>query len=311
MEEGSELLEQLSHADKHKFPMFTSCCPGWVRFMKSQYPDMVGQLSTSKSPHEMFGAVIKTYFAQKINVDPSKIFVVSIMPCTAKKAEAAIPNLNDAGAGQDVDVVLTVREMDRMIKAEHILPQLLKGVAFDQPLEKATGAGVIFGATGGVLEAALRSAYFLVTKKNPDADAFKAVRSSGLPGVREAEFEIAGTKLRVAAVSGLGNTRELIEKIRSGEVKYDFVEVMACPGGCAGGGGQPIHDGYELAYDRSSNLYALDKNAALRFSHENPDVQKLYTEFFGSPLSEKAEKLLHTDHFGWEMPLAVAPCCRK
>jgi len=300
MEEGSELIQRLSTPGS-KLPLFTSCCPGWVRFIKTQYPDMVDNLSTAKSPQGMFGAVMKSYYAEVLGVDPHKIFSVSIMPCTAKKHECAIPNLNDAtGDTPDVDVVLTTREVDRLIKMFDVDVPALKETEFDQPLDLGTGAGVIFGATGGVMEAALRSAYFLVTGKNPDADAFRQVR--GLDGWKEAEFDIAGTTLHVAVASGLGNTRKLMEALRKGEVHYEFVEIMACPGGCVGGGGQPIHEGQELAGTRSSRLYDLDRTANLRFSHENPSVLKLYEDYMEKPLSERAHHLLHTDHHGWKMP---------
>ena len=300
MEEGSEFIEKLTHRDENKFPMFTSCCPGWVRFIKSQYPDMVGQLSTAKSPQQMFGAVAKTYFAKKIGVDPSKIFCVSVMPCVSKKHECDIGCMNSSGE-KDVDVVLTTREIDRIIRAEHINVSALSEEEFDSPLGTGTGAAVIFGATGGVMEAALRSAYYLVTGSNPAPDAFKAVR--GFSGAwREAEFDINGIALRVAVASGLGNTRKLIEAIRSGKVSYDFVEIMACPGGCGGGGGQPICDGFELAEARGKRLYELDEANRLRFSHENPSVLALYDEFLGKPLSHEAHSLLHTDHSAWKMP---------
>ena len=302
MEEGSEFLQRLKNPGAFKAPMFTSCCPGWVRFLKSQYPDMVSQLSTAKSPQQMFGAVAKSYYAQLLGVDPERIYSVSIMPCLAKKQEAALPTMESAGAGPDVDVVLTTRELSRMVRAEHIIPSELKEEEFDEPLGVASGAGIIFGATGGVMEAALRSAYYLVTGKNPSPDAFRDVR--GMDGWKEATFHIADTPIRVAVVSGLGNARRLIQALRRGEVQYDFVEVMACPGGCSGGGGQPIHDGQELAESRSEKLYGLDAIADLRFSHENPSVQRLYKDFLVRPLSEKAHHLLHTDHTAWEMPLS-------
>lgn len=302
MEEGSEFLQRLKNPGAFKAPMFTSCCPGWVRFLKSQYPNMVSQLSTAKSPQQMFGAVAKSYYAQLLGVDPERIYSVSIMPCLAKKQEAALPTMESAGAGPDVDVVLTTRELSRMIRAEHIIPSELKEEEFDEPLGVASGAGIIFGATGGVMEAALRSAYYLVTGKNPSPDAFRDVR--GMDGWKEATFHIADTPIRVAVVSGLGNARRLIQALRRGEVQYDFVEVMACPGGCSGGGGQPIHDGQELAESRSEKLYGLDAIADLRFSHENPSVQRLYKDFLVRPLSEKAHHLLHTDHTAWEMPLS-------
>ena len=299
MEEGSEFIQRFTHRDQYRWPMFTSCCPGWVRFLKSQYPGYTANLSTAKSPQGMFGAVAKSYFADKLGVDPRRIFVVSIMPCTAKKAERAIPNLNDACGEPDVDVVLTTREMVRMFRGEQIAPATLPETPFDSPLGTSTGAAVIFGATGGVMDAALRSAYYLVTGQNPDADAFTAVR--GMDGWKEATITIPGAgDVRVAVVSGLGNTRRLMEAVSSGRVRYDFVEVMACPGGCAGGGGQPIHDGAELAAYRGDVLWGIDKNAAVRFSHENPDVRALYAEFLKKPLSHRAHELLHTEYDSWD-----------
>lgn len=297
MEEGSEFLDRLGRKGDKNLPMFTSCCPGWVRFMKSQYPDMVDQLSTAKSPQQMFGALSKTYYADLLGVDPSRIFNISIMPCTAKKYEAGVSELSDAGSGQDVDLVLTTREVSRMIRAEHINLELLEEEEFDMPLGAGTGAAVIFGATGGVMEAALRSAYFLVMNENPDPDAFKEVR--GREGWREASFDLAGSNLKIAVASGLGNTRKLMESIRSGESHYDFVEIMACPGGCAGGGGQPIEEGKELAGERADVLYGLDKVSNIRFSHENPSVLKCYENFLEKPLSHKSHKLLHTRQKDW------------
>ncbi|MDO4810770.1 MAG: [FeFe] hydrogenase, group A [Eubacteriales bacterium] len=301
MEEGSEFIQRFTHRGKYKWPMFTSCCPGWVRFIKGQFPAYVEQLSTAKSPQAMFGAVAKSYFAKKIGVDPHDIFVVSIMPCTAKKAEAALPTLNDACGDPDVDVVLTTREIVRMFRGEQINPATMDETPFDSPLGSSTGAAVIFGATGGVMDAALRSAYYLVTGSNPDPDAFTAVR--GMDGWKEAVFSIPGAgDVRVAVVSGLGNTRKLMNALDEGTVDYDFVEVMACPGGCAGGGGQPIHDGVEMAESRGDVLWNLDKNEKLRFSHENSDVLALYHEYLKEPLSERSHHLLHTDHFAWKMP---------
>ena len=301
MEEGSEFVRRFTHRGKYKWPMFTSCCPGWVRFIKGQFPAYVEQLSTAKSPQAMFGAVAKSYFAKKIGADPHDIFVVSVMPCTAKKAEAALPNLNDACGEADVDVVLTTREIVRMFRGEQINPAVLDETPFDSPLGSGTGAAVIFGATGGVMDAALRSAYYLITGENPDPDAFTAVR--GMDGWKEAVFSIPGAgDVRVAVVSGLGNTRKLMNALDEGTVDYDFVEVMACPGGCAGGGGQPIHDGVEMAECRGDVLWNLDKNDKLRFSHENGDVLALYHEYLKEPMSERAHHLLHTDHHGWKMP---------
>jgi NADH-quinone oxidoreductase subunit G len=219
------------------------------------------------------------------------------MPCTAKKYEADVSLLKDAGAGKDVDVVLTTREISRMIRSEYINLEMLEEEEFDMPLGMGTGAAVIFGATGGVMEAALRSAYYLVNKENPEPDAFKEVR--GREGWREASFDLAGSKLKVAVASGLGNTRKLMEAIRAGKVHYDFVEIMACPSGCAGGGGQPIKDGKELAGERADVLYGLDKVNNLRFSHENPAVIKCYEDYLGEPLSHKSHKLLHTNQKEW------------
>ena len=293
MEEGTEFVERFTKGDLDMYPMFTSCCPGWVRFIKSQYPQMANRLSSAKSPQEMFGAVMKTAFAKKMDIDPDRIFALSIMPCLAKKDEREKPLFHGEFAGHGVDLVLTTRELDRLIRADHIDPKTLKDSAFDAPFTEGTGAGVIFGATGGVMEAALRSAYYLITGKNPEADAFKEIRGVNKNGWTEAKFDIAGNTVEIAVVSGLQNTRNLMEAIRKREVHYHFVEVMACPGGCVGGGGQPIHEGKEMASDRGSNLYFLDKTSQLRFSHENSDIKHLYDEYFGSPGSHKAHQLLH------------------
>ena len=300
MEEGSELLHRLSERDKHQWPMFTSCCPGWVRFLKSQYPELLPQLSTAKSPQQMFGAAVKSWFAERSGIEPDNIFLVSIMPCMAKKHECTLPNMNNAGHGQDVDVVLTNRELARMLKAFNVNIEGLREETFNELLGEGTGAAVIFGATGGVMEAALRSVHYLATGKNPQPDAFSIVRGSF--GWREATIELNGTPVRAAIASGLSNAREIIEKIRKGEADYDFVEIMACPGGCVGGGGQPITDGKQLAPERAPVLYNLDKESKIRFSHENPSVLKAYEEFFGKPLSHKSHELLHTDHNAWSMP---------
>lgn len=301
MEEGSEFLSRLSNRNRYKWPMYTSCCPGWVRFMKTQYPDMVDDLSTAKSPQQMFGALSKTYIAEKLGVDPSKVYSVSIMPCTAKKYERSVREVNSAGYGSDVDLVLTTRELDRFIRSDSIKPQDLIDMPFDDIFGESSGAAVIFGATGGVMEAALRSAYFLATGKNPDPDAFKNVR--GMDGWKEATFDLAGTELKVAVVSGLGNARRLVEAVRKGEVAYDFVEVMACPGGCVGGGGQPFKDGEEKAEERAKKLYGLDKINNIRFSHENPAVKLTYSEFLDNPLSHRAHELLHTDLNSWNLDM--------
>ena len=305
MEEGSELLARLGRIaeggpDAPTGPMFTSCCPGWVRFVKAHHPELVDQVSTSKSPQQMFGAVAKTWYAEALGVDPSRIYSVSAMPCLAKKAECALPTMVGETGEPDVDVALTVREVVRMIRASHIDVASVEPEPLDSPLGFGTGAGVIFGATGGVMEAAVRTAYHLVTGKDPNLEEFTDAR--GQDGWKEATFDLGGTPLHVAVAHGLGNAERLIRALAAGEASYDFVEVMACPGGCAGGGGQPIHDGRELAEARGEVLWSLDRGSKLRASYENPSVKACYEEFLGEPLSELAEELLHTDQHAWQMP---------
>ncbi len=294
MEEASEFIERITSGKEYKYPMFTSCCPGWVRFVKSQYPELLENLSTAKSPQQMFGAVIKSYFAQKLEKDPSQITVISVMPCVAKKDEADIPELVDRAGNKNIDVVITTRELARMIKAEHIDVTALEDGKFDTPFGKASGAGVIFGTTGGVMEAALRTAYNMVCGENADINAFSEVR--GENPWKEAQFTLNGKTLKVAVVSGLGNTRNLIEAVKAGKVSYDFVEVMACPGGCSNGGGQPISFNEERGCVIAENLRALDEASEIRYSHENPDINALYDEFLGKPLSEVSHEYLHTHH---------------
>lgn len=333
MEEGSELLAKLAAAaaapddpaaaadpavpgagdaadssnpaapgaqDAPRFPMFTSCCPGWVRYAKAHHPELVDQLSSAKSPGQMFGAITKSWFAETQGINPHSIFCVEVMPCLAKKAEVAYAPMNDACGDPDVDVSLTTREMDRMFRAACLDVASLPETPLDDPLGTFTGAGVIFGATGGVMEAALRTAHAIVTGEDAPADSFSAVR--GLDGWKEATFDLGGVPLSVAVVSGLSNAEKLIQSIRRGESSYHFVEVMACPGGCAGGGGQPIHDGCELAAERGDVLWTLDRQMPLRKSHENPVIQQIYAEYLGEPLSHRAHELLHTDHHAWKMP---------
>ena len=301
MEEGSEFLERFTHRGKYRWPMFTSCCPGWVRFVKSQYPDYTDCLSTAKSPQQMFGAVAKSYFAEKKGIDPHKLFVVSVMPCSAKKAECELPTMKDACGDPDVDVVLTTREMVRLLRSDCIVPTDLPEEPFDSPLGTGTGAAVVFGTTGGVMDAALRSAYYLATSKNPKPDAFSAVRGDN--PWKEATFNIPGAgQVHVAVVSSLASTRLLMEALESGSANYDFVEVMACPGGCAGGGGQPIHEGEEWAAERGALLWELDAKSKIRFSHENPEVKTLYSEYLKAPLGKRSHQLLHTDHTAWSVP---------
>jgi NADH-quinone oxidoreductase subunit G len=269
--------------------------------LKTQYPAYTSNLSTAKSPQQMFGALAKSFFAEKKGIDPKKMFVVSIMPCSAKKAECELPTMKDACGDPDVDVVLTTREMVRLLRSDSIIPSELPEEPFDSPLGSSTGAAVIFGASGGVMDAALRSAYYLVTSKNPKADAFAVVR--GTKPWKEANFEVPGAgTVRVAVVSSLGSARALMEALEDGSAEYDFVEVMACPGGCAGGGGQPIHEGEELAGERGDLLWDLDANSRIRFSHENMDVKSLYGEFLKEPLGKKSHHLLHTDHAAWTAP---------
>ena len=299
MEEANEFLEKFKNGKTKKFPLFTSCCPGWVRFLKGKFPELTDRLSTSKSPQQMFGAIAKTWLAKKLGTEPEKLFLVSIMPCLAKKAECDLPTMRTQH-GKDVDCVLTTREFIRMLNADRIYPHLLKEEPLDDPMGTHTGAGTIFGVTGGVMEAALRTAYYEVTGKDPDPDLFADIRTG--PALRERTYTLGGADVHCAVVSGLGNARHLLEAIKAGKVHYDFVEVMACPGGCSGGGGQPISiDDEERAEARGQSLYALDQKMALRLSHRNPQIEALYAEFLGSPLSEKAEELLHTDQGAWEV----------
>ena len=298
MEEGSELLYKMKHSWEFQRPLFTSCCPGWVRFLKLEYPDMVPQLSTAKSPQQMFGAVTKTWFAKTHNIDPKDIFCVSVMPCVAKKYECAVPEINSSGF-RDVDAVLTTREVDRLLRLKWINVADLPEEEFDSPLGEGTGAAVIFGATGGVMEAALRTAYAVLEGHNPDPDAFQAVR--GTDGRKEISATIGGVPVRACVASGLANARAVVEDIRAGRAQYDFVEIMACPGGCAGGGGQPFQEGMELAGERGETLYEIDRNNPVRFSHENASVQRAYDDFFDKPLSHRAHELLHTDQTKWSL----------
>lgn len=303
MEEGTEFVERFTHHDQYTWPMFTSCCPGWVRFLKSNYPEFTNNLSTAKSPQQMFGAVTKSYFAKKAGIDPRNIRMISIMPCVAKKTECDLETMRDACGDPDVDIVLTTREFTRMIRADQIDITEIPDTEFDSPLGTSTGAADIFGTTGGVMDAALRSAYFLITGKNPDPDAFSAIRDIEAVSGKQATFNIPGAgEVRIAVVSGLGNTRKLMDAIKAGEARFDFVEVMACPGGCVGGGGQPFLDGVSNNVHRGAALWKIDRDKPVRFSHENPDVQTLYRDYLGTPCGEKAHHLLHTDHFAWKMP---------
>lgn len=291
MEEGAEFMERLQHGGV--LPMLTSCSPGWVNFIELEYPELLGHLSTAKSPQQMFGAMVKTYYAETTGIDPQNIVCISIMPCTAKKAEAVRPEMRASGY-QDVDVVLTTRELARMIKQAGIQFKDLAGEEYDAPLGISTGAGVIFGATGGVMEAALRTVAEVLTGQELKDIEFRAVR--GLEGIKEAQINIGGQTVKVAVVHTLANARKLMEKIRKGEADYHFVEIMACPGGCIGGGGQPVPVDADVRQQRIRAIYTCDTQAALRKSHENPAVQELYANYLGKPLGEKSHHLLHTHY---------------
>ncbi|HQA58700.1 MAG TPA: NADH-dependent [FeFe] hydrogenase, group A6 [Acetivibrio sp.] len=296
MEEGTELLNRIKNGGK--LPLITSCSPGWIKFCEHNYPEFLDNLSTCKSPHEMFGAVLKSYYAEKNGIDPSKIFVVSIMPCTAKKFEAQRPEMSATGY-PDVDVVLTTRELARMIREAGIDFKDLPERTFDDPMGEASGAGVIFGATGGVMEAALRTVAEILSGKSIDNVEYTQVR--GVEGIKEATIELEGITLKAAVAHGLGNAKKLLDKIKAGEADYHFVEIMACPGGCVNGGGQPIQPSevrswIDLRQERAKAIYEEDKSLPIRKSHENPKVKALYDEFLGEPGSHKAHELLHTHY---------------
>lgn len=295
LEEANELVERITR--KETLPMFTSCCPGWVKFVEHYYPEMIPHLSTCKSPQGMFGAVLKSYYAQKYNMDPEKMFVVSVIPCTAKKFEATRPELRTFDY-DDVDVALTTRELAKMIKGAGIKFEDMDDEDYDAPFNKATGGGAIFGATGGVLEAALRTAARMLD------GSFKKIEFTEVRGpeeVREAKYSVAGIEVKVAVTSGLANAKKLIEKIKKGEADYQMVEIMACPGGCINGGGQPVQSDsvrnyVDLKAIRSKALYDYDKQCKYRCSDESPIIKTIYDEFFDAPGKPRAHKLLHTKY---------------
>jgi iron-only hydrogenase group A len=297
MEEGTEFLNRLK--TKSKLPLMTSCCPGWVKFVEHFYPEFIENLSTCKSPSEMEGALIKTYFAQEMQIDPSKIVVVSIMPCIGKKYEEGRSELSNEGL-KDIDFVLTTRELSRMIKEAGIDFNNLQDEDFDNPFGEGTGAGVIFGATGGVTEAALRTVYELVSGKKLDSVVFSSVR--GIEGLKEANIELPDkSNLKIAVINGLKNARNVLSLLKSGEKRYDFIEVMACPGGCVTGGGQPIVSAKEMQEIdvrsmRASAIYEEDESLTIRKAHENPFIKKIYDEFLGEPNSQLSHKILHTHY---------------
>ena len=296
MEEATELIGRIK--DGGVLPMITSCSPGWIKFCETYYPDFIPNLSSCKSPHEMMGAIVKSYYAQKANIDPEEIRVVSVMPCTAKKFEAKREEL--AGMGYpDVDAVITTRELAHMIKQSGIDFRALPDEDFDDLLGESTGAGVIFGATGGVMEAALRTAYETITGKTLEKVEFTAVR--GIEGVKEASVQVGDLTVNVAVAHGTGNASKLLDAVKSGEKQYTFIEVMGCPGGCVTGGGQPIVSSVKkMECDprvlRAAALYREDEGKAIRKSHENPEIKKLYADFLGQPNSHKAHELLHTHY---------------
>ncbi len=296
MEEGTEFLDRLQNGGK--LPLITSCSPGWIKFCEHNFPDFLDNLSSCKSPHQMFGAILKTYYADKMGIDPEKMFVVSVMPCVAKKFESSRPEM-EVNSLRDVDAVISTRELAKMIKESGILFNKLPDEKFDRPFEEASGAGVIFGATGGVMEAALRTVVEILEGKSLDKLEFDAVR--GTEGIKEATLTVAGIDVKVAVVSGLGNARKLLNDIRDGKAEYHFVEIMACPGGCVTGGGQPIVDSQtrmdiDVKSLRAAALYSEDKNLPIRKSHENPDIKLLYSEFLEKPGSHKCHELLHTHY---------------
>ena len=295
MEEGNEIVERIKSGKN--LPILTSCCPGWINFIEHNFPDLLNIPSSCKSPQQMFGAIAKSYYAEKIGVKPEDLIVVSVMPCQAKKYEAARPEFAPNGV-RDVDYVVTTRELCRMFKEAGVNLANMDDEEFDNPLGKSTGAADIFGVTGGVLEAACRSVYFMLNGKNLEGDAinFRAVR--GLDGIKEAKVEIApGKTINVAVCSGLGNARKVLEMVRADKDRFQAIEIMACPGGCINGGGQPfLHGDAELLEKRMKGIYSEDERKVVRCSHENPDIKALYDEFLGQPGSEKAHHLLHTEY---------------
>ena len=296
MEEANEFVERFKKNDN--LPMMTSCCPAWVKYIESYEPDLLPHLSSCKSPHQMFGALIKSYYAKKMKINPEKIYTVSVMPCIAKKFERQRPEMQVDGL-YDVDNVITTRELSRMIKQANIEFEKLEDSEFDSPMGEATGAGAIFGTTGGVMEAALRTAQDTLTGKNLEKIEFKQVR--GGKGIKKASIEIAGKQIKVVAASGLENARIILDEIKSGKADYQFVEIMACPGGCIMGGGQPIKSSkiradIDVRKLRADSIYSIDEKSTIRKSHENPILKKIYEEYLEKPGSYRAEKLLHTNY---------------
>ncbi len=292
MEEGTELVSKIMKGEK--LPMFTSCCPAWVKYAEHNYPELLPRISTCKSPQEMMGATIKSYLAQKQNIDPKDIFVVSIMPCTAKKFEAMRPELSSSQGVADVDAVLTTRQFNRMMEIYGIEFASLPDEDYDRPFGAPTGSGDIFAASGGVMESALRTAYYLLTGKDLAKVEFEDVR--GMAGVKEAKVSIGDRTLRIAIANRLSNARVIAERVKAGDAPWDFIEIMACPGGCAGGGGQMFGYDPQRIEQRIKSIYALDKSRTVRLSYKNPAITEVYKEFFGKPGSPTAHELLHTGY---------------
>ncbi len=292
IEEGNELLQRVKNGGT--LPMITSCSPGWINYIEQYYPELLDHLSTCKSPQQMFGALAKTYYAQKTGIDTADIFVVSIMPCTAKKFEAERPEMSADKEHPDIDVVLTTRELGKMLKQAGIKFNSLPEEDYDDPFGITTGAGVIFGATGGVMEAALRTVYEVVTGKTLEKLDFNPVR--GMQGIKEAEVDLDGTKVKVAVAHTLSNAQKILELIKSGKADYTFIEIMCCPGGCIGGGGQPYGSTGERKLKRIDAIYQADKDLPIRKSHESPAVKAIYEEFLKEPLGHKSHELLHTHY---------------
>ncbi len=298
MEEASEFVERFAHG-KGPLPLITSCCPAWTDYMEKYHQDFIPNFSTAKSPQQMLGVMAKTYYSEKMGIDPARHYQVSIMPCTAKKYELERTDEMFASGHQDVDVTLTTRELARFIKQSGLVFREMPEEDADSLLGEYTGSGTIFGTTGGVMEAALRTAYYLVTGENLPPDGLEIMPVRGLEGVKEAEMDIRGATIRVAVAHGMANVDKVLDKVRQArergeESPYHFIEVMACPGGCIGGGGQPYGISNEVRRKRMEGLYQDDHDRALRCSHENPSIKQIYNEFLGAPLSEKSEKLLHT-----------------
>ncbi|WP_276624268.1 NADH-dependent [FeFe] hydrogenase, group A6 [Syntrophomonas wolfei] len=291
LEEGNELLKRLKEGGT--LPMLTSCSPGWINFIETFYPDQLDHLSTCKSPQQMFGALSKTYWAEKMGIDPAKIYSVSIMPCTAKKFESQRPEMNASGF-RDVDLVLTTREVGKLFRMGGAYWDKLEPSNFDSLLGAYTGAGVIFGASGGVMEAALRTVYEVVTGQTLEDVNFTGVR--GFESMKEAEVDLSGTKVKVAVANSLGAARKIMDEIKAGTSPYHFIEVMCCPGGCIGGGGQPIPSTIAKKKERIEAIYVEDAGLPLRKSHDNPEVKKLYEDFLKEPLGHKSHELLHTHY---------------